>query len=422
MSLFRAESMAAKRHAWLGRPIVLSSLPTRAFAWFSVFFVVAAVLFLTFGSYTRRVQVEGIVMPIEGITRMTAPQGGWVIEMAVADGHEVRRGDVLYRIGVDITTALGNTQGAISDILRAKYSELEAALERQSALDATEKQRLTQQIETLEVQLPRIEEQIALSQEFTRQLRDFADRQIELLERGISVSGEVEGRLQAYHAERARLPQLEREKTQMAGEVNQLRAQLSSFDFTSADRIGQLRQQLLDVEQQISEGEARREITITAPRDGIVTAISTLAGQTVTTGSPLLTIIPTEQPLVAQLIVPSSAIGFLREGGDVLLRYQAFPYQKFGQYRAEIAEISRATLRPEEVAQIGGMGQAGDASFYRVLARPELPFVTAYGRDEPLQAGMQVDAHLLVDTRPLYQWILEPIYGLRGSVATAAET
>jgi membrane fusion protein len=34
---------------------------------------------------------------------------------------------------------------------------------------------------------------------------------------------------------------------------------------------------------------------------------------------------------------------------------------------------------------------------------------------------MQVDAHLLVDTRPLYQWILEPIYGLRGSVATAAE-
>lgn len=420
MSLFRPESLEAKRHAWLGRPIVLSGLPTRVFAWFSILFVIAAILFVALGSYTRRVEVEGIVMPVAGITRMTAPQGGWVIDLAVADGDAVRRGDVLYRIGVDITTALGNTQDAISDILNAKRDEFQAALERQNALDAAEKQRLEQQIETLEYQLPQIEEQIALSVDFTEQLRAFADRQLELLDKGISVSGEVEGRLQAYHAERARLPLLEREKAELAGELGQLRTQLANFDLASADRIGQLRQQVLDVEQQISEGEARRQITITAPREGVVTAISTLAGQTVTAGSPLLTIVPTEQPLVAQLIVPSSAIGFLREGGDVLLRYQAFPYQKFGQYRAEIAEISRATLRPEEVAQIGGMGM-GDAGFYRVVVRPELAFVNAYGRQEPLQAGMEVSAHLLVDTRPLYQWILEPLYGLRGGVATAAE-
>ncbi|RDE07646.1 HlyD family secretion protein [Pelagibacterium lacus] len=420
MSLFRPESLEAKRHAWLGRPIVLSSLSTRVFAWFSILFVIAAILFVSLGSYTRRVEVAGIVMPVAGITRMTAPQGGWVIDIAVADGDEVRRGDVLYRIGVDITTALGNTQDAISDILNAKRDELQAALERQSALDAAEKQRLEQQIETLEYQLPQIEEQIALSVDFTEQLRAFADRQLDLLDKGISVSGEVEGRLQAYHAERTRLPLLEREKAELAGELSQLRTQLANFDLASADRIGQLHQQVLDVEQQISEGEARRQITITAPREGVVTAISTLAGQTVTAGSPLLTIVPTEQPLVAQLIVPSSAIGFLREGGDVLLRYQAFPYQKFGQYRAEIAEISRATLRPEEVAQIGGMGM-GDAGFYRVVAQPELAFVNAYGHQEPLQAGMEVSAHLLVDTRPLYQWILEPLYGLRGGVATAAE-
>lgn len=420
MSLFRAQSLQAKRHAWLGKPIVVSALPTKVFAWFSVLFVIASILFLAFGSYTRRVQVEGIVMPIEGITRMTAPQGGWVIDITVADGETVRRGDVLYRIGVDVTTSLGNTQDAIRKILDAKRDELEAAIARQSALDAAEKQRLSQQIATLEAQLPQIQEQIALSQAFVAQLRDFADRQLELRDRGISVSDQVEGRLQAYHAERARLPLLGREETELSGELSQLRIQLASFDLTSADRIGVLRQQLLDVEQQISEGEVRREISVTAPRDGIVTAISTMAGQTVTAGSPLLTIVPTEQPLVAQLFVPSSAIGFLREGADVLLRYQAFPYQKFGQYRAEIAEISRATLRPEDVAQIGGAG-VGTASFYRILAQPELAFVNAYGQQEPLQAGMQVEAHLLVDTRPLYQWILEPIYGLRGSVATAAE-
>lgn len=417
-TLFRAESLAAKKHAWLGRPIVVSTLQGNVFAWFCIIFVVAVVLFVALGTYTRRIPVDGIVMPIDGITRMAAPQGGWVVDLAVREGDRVTRGDVLYRVGVDITTALGNTQDAVVAILHDKRDELEISLRRQSAMDAAEKQNLSHQIEALQAQLPHIEEQIALAEEFSRQLREFADRQRELLTKGIAVSGEVEARLQAYQAERARLPLLQREKAQFTGQLRELQTQLASFDLVSADRTSKLRQQFLDVDQQISEGEARREISITAPRDGTVTAITALAGQTVAAGTPLLTIIPNEQPLVAQLIVPSSAIGFVRQGSDVLLRYRAFPYQKFGQYRARIAEISRATLRPEEIAQIGGAGQsAGAAAFYRIIVEPEMPFVNAYGHQEPLQAGMEVDAHLLVDTRPLYQWILDPIYGLRGGAA-----
>ena len=38
-----------------------------------------------------------------------------------------------------------------------------------------------------------------------------------------------------------------------------------------------------------------------------------------------------------------------------------------------------------------------------------------YGRSEPLHASMQVDARVLLDRRPIYQWILEPLYGLHGT-------
>jgi len=45
----------------------------------------------------------------------------------------------------------------------------------------------------------------------------------------------------------------------------------------------------------------------------------------------------------------------------------------------------------------------------------------AYGQAEPLRAGMGVEADLLLDTRPLYQWLLEPIYSLRGRATTQAD-
>src|SRR5690606_21461870 len=129
----------------------------------------------------------------------------------------------------------------------------------------------------------------------------------------ISVSRDYEARLQAYHAERSQLARLRRERIQLAAQLTELRNELAGFDLQAEARIAEIKRQLLDVEQQISEGEARRELQVTAPRDGMVTGIVTLAGQTVELGTPLLTIVPRDRPLVAQLLAPSDAIGFVRE-------------------------------------------------------------------------------------------------------------
>jgi membrane fusion protein len=40
--------------------------------------------------------------------------------------------------------------------------------------------------------------------------------------------------------------------------------------------------------------------------------------------------------------------------------------------------------------------------------------VTVSGRPEPLQASMQVDASVLLEKRPLYQWLVQPLYDHRG--------
>jgi membrane fusion protein len=421
--LFRPESLEARRLAWLGRPTIAHNVPATVMAVFSLAFVLATVLFLVFGEYTRRVRVSGVVLPVDGLTRLVAPQAGWVTELKVKEGENVRRGDILYTLSIDSTTALGNTQDAVAEVLRGKREELQAASLRQVELDKLEKKTLRDQVRDIEREIVQVDSQIRLLEEFTATMKEFAERQLQLVSKGVSISREYESRLQAYNSQRTQLETLRRDRIQLAARLTESRNHLSGFDLQAAAKSAEIRRQLLDIDQQLSESEAKRELQITAPRDGSVTGIITLAGQTVTPGTPLLTIVPKDRPLVVQLLAPSNAIGFVREGSNVLLRYEAFPYQKFGQYPGTVSLISRATLRPEEVAQFNASGSDPERSpsLYRITVEPAAPFVTAYGREEALQAGMQVQAHVLAEARPLYQWALEPIYGLRGSVATAGE-
>ncbi|MDO5368907.1 HlyD family secretion protein [Paracoccus sp. (in: a-proteobacteria)] len=420
--LFRPESFEARQSAWLGRPTVLRSLPVAAFALFSVAFVGGLLALLVFGDYGRRVRVTGVVMPADGLARLQAPAAGRIIELRVREGDEVRRDDVLYVVGIDSSTQLGDTQGRVAALLRERRDELAATLARQADVDRRDKSRLADERAEAQREQAAISAEIAEVKAYATDLAAIAERQEQMLGRGLVRSSDVESRLQSLNAERARLAGLRRERLQIEARIAALEHDLGGFDLASEERLAAIRREMLGIEQEVSESEARRELFVRAPRDGLVTGILAQPGQTVAAADPLLTLVPTDQPLVAQLLAPSDAIGFLREGAPVLLRYEAFPYQKFGQHPGRVTVISRAALRPDDLAQVapGPPGSDEPGAVYRITVQPETQAVHAYGRDEPLQAGMQVEAHVLVDTRPIYQWIFEPVYGLRGTLAAAS--
>jgi membrane fusion protein len=183
-----------------------------------------------------------------------------------------------------------------------------------------------------------------------------------------------------------------------------------------------MRAKLAGLDQEVANSEAKHAIEIVSPAAGRVTAITSYPGQEIPKGVHMLTVVPSNERMRAELLAPSTSIGFLRLHQRVLLRYTAFPYQKFGEYWGTVTEISRAALMPDELKALVPTLPAGDQSktFYRLIVAPDRPDVTAYGHPEPLRASMQVDARVLLDRRPLYQWILEPLYGLHGTLERAA--
>ena len=120
--------------------------------------------------------------------------------------------------------------------------------------------------------------------------------------------------------------------------------------------------------------------------------------------------VPRGSGLHAELLVPTRAVGFIAKGHEVVLRYEAFPYERFGQYRGTVVDISRAVWSPGE--KIGPM--AVREPVYRVAVKLETQNVGAIGQEFPLRAGMLANADILLEKRTLLEWMFEPVLQLRG--------
>jgi membrane fusion protein len=175
---------------------------------------------------------------------------------------------------------------------------------------------------------------------------------------------------------------------------------------------------IASAEQELTESEARRRLMITAPESGAATAVVAQVGQVADPSRPLASIMPSGAKLQAHLYVPSKAVGFVKPGDAVLLRYQAFPYQKFGNHRGIVATVFRTALFGNELTGTGmppsGGAGAANEPMYRVTVDLASQSVHAYGIQQPLQSGMLLEADLLQDKRRLYEWVLEPLYSLSG--------
>lgn len=170
------------------------------------------------------------------------------------------------------------------------------------------------------------------------------------------------------------------------------------------------------LEQEQVETQARGELALHAPVSGIVATQLAKPGQAVQAGQPLLSLLPGDGTLEAELLVPSRSIGFIEPGDSVLLRYQAYPYQKFGHHKGEVRAISRSALNPGELGGLVGNSSLSEP-LYRISVKLAGQAVTAYGNTEALKPGMLLEADVLGEQRRLIEWVFEPLYSLQGRLS-----
>lgn len=171
----------------------------------------------------------------------------------------------------------------------------------------------------------------------------------------------------------------------------------------------ELARNLSELRKQNLRLQAEEAVSLSAPVTGTVAVVLVEQGDAVVANQPLLKLLPEGVVLDAELRIPSRAMGFLREGLVVNLRLDTFPYQKYGMLPARIREVARAPVIPAD------MGAAGNAEpYYRVTARLDEQAVRAFGGTRPLRPGMQFQADVVLESRTLLAWLLEPLRILSG--------
>lgn len=411
-ALFRQEAVEARQQNWLGDTLVARPLATSVLTLLAILVAALVVAFLVWGEYTRKERVAGEIQTSLGQAKIIPPQYGIVTRRLVEEGQCVANGDVLFVISAERSTAKGNTQEAILAQIAEQKAALAGELIKQRAVSVEEASALVRKIEQTKQQLQEIrqslqlqERRIKLADDIVRQYRDLVQQ------RYFSTAALFDKERELLEAQ-TKQSDMRQQETGLQREITALQSDLRNHPLQTANKLSLIERQISALEQTVADAEGKRELIIPAPHSGCVTAILAQPGQTVTPDKPMATLLPVGAKLEAHLYAPSRAIGFIREGNPVLLRYEAYPYQKFGQYGGTVLEVARAAIPPAELP----FPMRTEESMYRIRIALDSPEIIAYGKSEPLQSGMRLEADVLIDTRKLYEWALEPLYSLSGKV------
>ena len=414
--LFRKEALQARRTSWLGAISLAQPLRLWLLTMFAVLAALAIVALLFLGTYTRRSSVAGQLVPTHGLATVLAPATGVVGHLDAAEGQRVDAGQSLAVVTIPrATPAAGDTQAALESRLSQRQAGLESMQDAQQQQLQAQAAGLREQMATARRELAQTEAEVAtrqaqarIAQETLERLRQLQDNQyVSLLQikQQESAALDYAGQAQA----------LQRQAISARRGIAQLEQALGELPGQQQAVAAGLQRDLAILEQERVQTQAQGALAVSAPVAGVVATQLVKPGQAVQAGQPLLSLLPGDGGLEAELLVPSRAIAFIEPGDRVLLRYQAYPYQKFGHQHGTVERISRSALGAAEAGGSIGNGPQGEP-LYRVTVALAAQAVTAYGRPEPLKPGMLLDADILGERRRLIEWVFEPLYSLKGRV------
>jgi membrane fusion protein len=362
------------------------------------------------GQYTRRERVEGFLQLDVGAAKVSVTDAGRVAELLVKEGQEVTAGTPMAKISLERGTSGPQSTSAL---VTGELSQRRGSLEKeQSQLQELAKQQLQQvrkKINDLQNEVAQIDIEIRLQGKRVASARETAKDYEKLGKSKFYSDAAVRQKVDEATDQELRLQTLKRQRSSVDRELSAAKLDEPSVALRAQNQAEQVTRQISELQQSLAQEDAKRESIIRAPITGIVTNIIVSGGQSVAADSPFATILPAGSKLQAEMLVPTRAIGFVTKGKDVTLRYEAFPYERFGQYHGVIADVSQTVWSPGD--KIGPLTVREAA--YRITATLDKQTVSAMGQEIPLRSGMLVNADILLEKRSLLEWVFEPLLQLR---------
>ena len=406
--LFREEALdyQSASTSRFGKPTGVLPPSWSLITWFLAIFVVALIAFLFNVDFARKETVRGKLRVDGAEAKLYALEPGLITSVMVQDGQHVDAGDPITEITSERYMSDG---GAFSDATLLQLArEKEILVRRRQAI-----------IESAELNVEGAKQRRLDAERQERELRAqliVVERRLEIARRRASDAEEflaekliAEPQLNERLEAAASLEQLVLQTEAQVGESQaaQSRANLErqQAEATRARDLADIDQRLEQLSTQEQRTRAEASHSVRSPIDGKVTGLQARIGEQTVNGMPLGVILPEQSVLIAEVYLPSRAIGFVESGQKVKLQYDAFPYQKFGVALGEVSQVANAAQLPQEL----GIATQAQEPLYRVGIELEQQYVEAFSKRVSLQPGMALTADIVLENRRLLEWLLEPL-------------
>jgi hemolysin D len=385
---------------------------------------------------------QGRLVTSSSLQIVQPAETGIVREILVKEGEPVRRGQVLARMDARLSDAdrrqLGNEIGLRRLQLRRIQAELSGTPLVRDASDPAElyaqvqaqyqarRQAHLDNIASERAVLAKAEQDLKSAQEVEAKLRRTLPiyRQQEQAIDDLTRDG-FAGKLMLLDRQRERIQQ-EQDLAAQQFTIASLKATMAQAvqkmaQIQSAYRQG-LHNERVDTEasgsrlQQDSEKLAHRQdlLELKAPHDGVVKDLATRTiGSVVAAGTVLMTVMPADEPLQAEVWVTHQDAGFVERGQRAKLKLAAYPFHRFGMIEGAVIRLSPDASELPQAANLekrrGDIEHVLPATGYRMLVELESRALHAGAKTYRLSPGMQVTAEVHLGTRSVLEYLVSPI-------------
>jgi len=384
---------------------------------------------------------DGRLVPETYLKIVQPADAGVVKEILVREGEPVRTGQVLMRLHAALSASELATLGAEVRGRRLALRRIDAQFAGAPlARRADDPPELFARVEAqyaanrraYENALAQEQATLAKARHERRGAEEVREKLLQVLPHYRSQEAAYEKLTRDGFAGRLLFTDKQRERIEKEQDLRAQEAAIESAGATiaqQASRIGQItadyrRQlqtervelalQLERLEQELAKQTHRHAyLELRAPADGQVKDLAThTVGTVVSPGTILMTLVPQDEKLRAEVWVRNDDVGFVRETQPVRLKLAAFQFQKYGLLGGTVAQVS-ADAAAEGAAGAAGPASAprapGEALAYRTLVNLDRQSLVADGVTHRLAPGMQVTAEIHLGTRTVLEYLLSPV-------------
>jgi hemolysin D len=384
---------------------------------------------------------QGKLVPTTYVKIVQPADAGVIKEILVREGDRVRAGQLLVRLDTTLSLADRNIVEKEVQLRELQLRRIEAEvtgkqmiaspMDRGSGLYAqvenqgrARSRAYHDSVDTEQSALTQAQEELAASQAQVAKLEQLLP--ILAREEGVLAALSKEGLVPQFQYAQKQRDRIETEQNLVSQRrtVASLNSRVGESRGHVARVTSDYRQQLLTerVDAQSALDKAREELAkeqhrtalseLRAPQDGIIKDMVTYTvGAVVAAGTVLMSLVPVQEDLVAEVMVSNEDVGFVHAGQSVKIKLAAFPFQQYGMVEGRVLRIAADAAEPLDKEAPRQQRDAGtpEVSPYKAIVQLDSQILRAQDEEWPLAPGMRVVAEIREGTRTVMAYLLSPV-------------